>query len=96
MTTCQPYTGKPALVITNSEIIVFIQHPVTLHSSVIDIGRYFFNLFYMSMWYNVTVPTLEFDYLYYINFLFNPVTVSFYFCSMAKLHFVNYYTDKRI
>jgi len=22
----------------------------TVHSSVIDIGRYFFNLFYMSMW----------------------------------------------
>ena len=66
MTTCQPYTGKPALVITNSEIIVLIQHPVTLHSSVIDIGRYFFNLFYMSMGYSVglTVPTLEFDYSY--------------------------------
>jgi len=23
----------------------------------------FFNLFYMSMWYSVTVPTLEFDYI---------------------------------
>jgi len=47
-----------------SEIIVLIQHTVTVHSSVTDIGCYFFNLFYMSMWYWVTVPTLEFDYLY--------------------------------
>ena len=31
--------------------------------NIIDIGRYFFNLFYMSMWYSVTVPTLEFDYI---------------------------------
>ena len=27
-----------------SEIIVLIQHPVTVHSSVVDIGRYFFQL----------------------------------------------------
>ena len=32
--------------------------------NIIDIGRYFFNLFYTSMWYNVTVPTLEFEYTY--------------------------------
>jgi len=59
---------------------------------------YFFNLFYMLMWYIVTVPTLEFDYLYiyYINYLFSPVTVSFYFSSMAKLRFVNFCTNKRM
>ena len=52
----------------------------------------------MSIWYSVTVPTLEFDYLYtyYINFLFSPVTVSFYISSMAKLRFVNCCTNKRI
>ena len=50
-----------------SEIIVLIQHTVTVHSSVTDIGCYFFNLFYMSMWYCVTVPTLEFDYLYILH-----------------------------
>jgi len=44
-----------------------IQHPVTVHSSVTDIGRNFFNLFNMSMWYSVTVPTLEFDYLYILH-----------------------------
>ena len=40
---------------------------------------------------DVTVPTLEFDYLctLYMNFLFSPVIVSFYFSSMAKLRFVN-------
>ena len=47
-----------------SEIIVLIQHPVTVYSSVIDIGCCSFNLFYTSMWYSVTVSTLEFDYLY--------------------------------
>jgi len=45
-----------------SEIMVLIQHPVTVHSSVIDIGHHFFNLFYMSVWYIVTVPTLELVY----------------------------------
>jgi len=66
------------------------QHPVTVHLSAIDIGRYFFKLFHMSMWYSVTVPTLEFDYLciLYMNFLFSPVIVSFYFSSMAKLRFL--------
>ena len=66
---------------------------------VIDIVCYFFNLFYLSMSYSVTVPTIEFDYLYilyYINFLFSPVTVSFYFSSMAKLRFVSCCTNKRI
>jgi len=52
------------------------------------------------MWYCVTVPTLEFDYLsiymYYMNSLFSSVTVSFYFSSMAKLRFVNCCTSKRI
>jgi len=45
----------------------------------------------MSMWYSVTVPTLEFDYLctLYMNFLFSPVIVLFYFSSMEKLRFVN-------
>jgi len=32
----------------------------------------------------------------YINFLFSRVTVSFYFCSIVKLHFVNCCTNKRI
>ena len=52
------------------------------------------------MWYSVAVTTLEFDYLYiglhYINFLFSPVTVTFYFSCMAKLRFVNCCTNKRI
>ena len=37
-----------------------------------------------------------FIYVYYINFLFSPVAVSFYFSSMAKLRYVNCCTDKRI
>jgi len=35
-------------------------------------------------------------YIYYINFLFSPVTVSFYFIFMARLRFVNCCTNKRI
>ena len=50
------------------------------------------------MWYSVAVTTVEFDYLYihYINFLFSPVTVTFYFSCMAKLRFVNCCTNKRV
>jgi len=59
-----------------SEIIVSIQHPVTVHSSVIDIGRYFFNLIYTSMWYGVIVPTLEFIYLYIYSTLTSFAVVS--------------------
>jgi len=32
---------------------------------------------------------MHYLYVYYINFLFSPVTVSFYFSSIAKLRFVN-------
>jgi len=39
----------PKIVLWPSEIIVLIQHPITVHLSVIDIRRYFFNLLYMSM-----------------------------------------------
>jgi len=34
--------------------------------------------------------------LHYINFLFSPVIVSFYFSSTAKLRFVNCCTKERI
>jgi len=64
---CQQHLLIPRTVLYPSEIIVLIQHPVTVHSSVVDIGRYFFNLFYMSTWYCVTVPTLEFDYLHILH-----------------------------
>jgi len=50
----------------------------------------------MSMWHCVTVPALKFDlYIYYINVLFSPLTVSFYFSSVAKLRFVNCRTNKQ-
>ena len=39
-----PHTRNPPLPVRNN--IVVIQHTVTVHSPVIDIGRYFLNLFY--------------------------------------------------
>ena len=47
-------------VLSSSEIIVLIQHPVAVHSSVIDIGRYF-STYVTCRCGIVTVPTLEFD-----------------------------------
>jgi len=49
-------------------IIVLIQHPVTVRSSVIDIGRYFAT-YSTCRCGSVTVPTLEFDYSYIHNTL---------------------------
>ena len=73
-----------------SEIIVLIQHTVSVHLSVIDIGRYF-QLIYMSMWYSVTVLTVEFDFLYILQLHFFSVLSLSHFIldSMAKLRFVN-------
>ena len=76
-----------------SEIIILIQHTVTVHSSVIDTERYFFvdvvlcNCSNSRIWLFIYVT---------LTFLFSPVTVSFYFSSMAKLRFVNCCTNKRI
>ena len=51
-----------------SEIMVLIQHPVTVHSSVIDIGHHFFQLI-LHVDVVVTVPTLEFDLLIYLSLI---------------------------
>jgi len=58
-----------------------------VHSSVIDIGHDFSTYFTCRCGIIVTIPTLELVIyiIYYINFLFSPVTVSFNFCSMANL-----------
>jgi len=60
---------RPSPLINNN---VLIQHPVTVHSSVIDIGHHFFQLI-LHVDVVVTVPTLEFDLLIYITLTFFSV-----------------------
>jgi len=77
--------------------ICFNPTPSYCHSSVIDTGRYFFNLFYTLMWYCVTVPTLEFHYLYnYITLTFFSVLLPSHFilalsCVLSTVVLVNEY-----
>jgi len=75
------YLDRPYL----TETIVLIQHTVTVQSSVIDIGSDFFNLFYTSMWYFVTVPTLEFDFYIFLLFLYIRLT---FFSVLSPSHFI--------
>ena len=75
------YLERPYL----TETIVLIQLTVTVHSSVIDIGSDFFNLFYTSMWYFVTVPTLEFDFYIFLLFLYIRLT---FFSVLSPSHFI--------
>jgi len=56
----------PRTALYPSEIIALIQYPVRSTHLLLTLDTIFFNLFYMLMWYIVTVPTLELVYLYNI------------------------------
>jgi len=71
---------------------------LSVHSSVIDIGRYFSTYFTCRCGNSVTVPTLEFDYLFTITLTFFSVLSPSHFilalwqsCVLSTVVLINEY-----